>query len=143
MVFNGRNRLAKRVWTQLSEKQFWAGAKFVQAVSHGEQQQLKDLPGIARIEEIPNGVDLPALKLPGPQERDVLGLHVGRLAVDHKGLDRMVRAYAICRKKGVSLPRLVLAGPDFRDGRKFLLDLISANGLEQDIELPGPVKGQG
>jgi len=54
----------------------------------------------------------------------------------------MVRAYAICRKKGVSLPRLVLAGPDFRDGRKFLLDLISANGLEQDIELPGPVRGK-
>jgi glycosyltransferase involved in cell wall biosynthesis len=140
VVFNGRNRLAKRLWAELSEKRFWARARFVQAVSSGEQRQLKELAGIARIEEIPNGVDLPALNRE-PQKRDCW-VFMGRLAVDHKGLDRMVRAYAICRKKGVSLPRLVLAGPDFRDGRKFLLDLISANGLEQDIELPGPVRGK-
>lgn len=95
-VFNGRNRLAKRVWTQVSEKQFWAGAKFVQAVSHGEQQQLKDLPGIARIEQIPNGVDLPALNF--VVERDVW-VFMGRLAIDHKGLDRMVRCTPFVGKK--------------------------------------------
>jgi glycosyltransferase involved in cell wall biosynthesis len=57
-------------------------------------------------------------------------------------LDRMVRSYALCRKKGASLPKLVLAGPDFRGGRDYLAKLIAELGLEKVVELPGPVKGQ-
>jgi glycosyltransferase involved in cell wall biosynthesis len=139
-VFNGRNRLAKRLWTQLSEKTFWAGARFVQAVSGGEQQQLKQLPQIGAIEQIPNGVDLPS-SYPSAETRDTW-VFMGRLAIDHKGLDRMVRSYALCRKKGVLLPKLVLAGPDFRGGREVLTKLIASLGLEKEIELPGPVTGK-
>jgi glycosyltransferase involved in cell wall biosynthesis len=140
LVFEGRNRLAKRVWTKLSEKRFWAKARFVQALSQSELRQLKRLPGIARIEQIPNGVDLPPLDS-ALQTRD-RWVFMGRLAVDHKGLDRMVRAYAICRTKGVSLPKLVLAGPDFRGGREQLMRMITINRLERDVELPGPVQGE-
>jgi glycosyltransferase involved in cell wall biosynthesis len=139
VVFGGRNRLAKRLWMELSEKRFWSGARFVQAVSSGEQERLKELPKMTRIEPIPNGVDLPALDSGAKRDAWVF---MGRLAIDHKGLDRMVRAYAICRKKGLALPKLVLAGPDFRGGRQFLTDLIAAHGLEKEIELPGPVNGK-
>jgi glycosyltransferase involved in cell wall biosynthesis len=138
-VFQGRNRFAKWAWMHMSEKRFWSGARFVQAVSSGERDQLKDLPGMAHIEQIPNGVDLPALNSDS-HGRDAW-VFMGRLAIDHKGLDRMVRSYALCRKKGASLPRLVLAGPDFRGGREYLAKLIAELGIEKMVELPGPVKG--
>lgn len=139
-VFEGRNRLIKKVWVGMSEKRFWSGARFVQATSDGEEKQLRRLPGLRQVEKIPNGVEMPPLESVSKQ-RDVWA-YIGRLDVDLKGIDRMVRAYALCRKKGVSLPKLVIAGPDHRGGRQFLIDLIAANGLEKDIELPGPVQGK-
>lgn len=139
-VFKGRNRLAKWAWTAVSEKRYWSRANFVQAVSPGEYDRLKSLPGMAHVEEIPNGVELPDMKS-FAQPRDAW-VFMGRLAVDHKGLDRMVRAYALCRKRGLSLPKLLLAGPDFRGGKAALVAQIASLGLEKEIELPGPVTGR-
>jgi glycosyltransferase involved in cell wall biosynthesis len=111
----------------------------VQAVSEAEKEELQDLGGISGIRYIPNGVKLPPL----PEDRGQrdLWLFLGRLAIEHKGLDRMLDAYAECRVRKPDLPKLVLAGPDFRGDEAIIRDQIQRLGLQGCVDLPGPVTG--
>jgi glycosyltransferase involved in cell wall biosynthesis len=140
-VLSGRNRLAKSVWIQVMEKWMWSNASGIQAVSESEAVELRQLPSVAPVRYIPNGMNIPECS-GGPTHsgRD-LWLFIGRLAIEQKGLDRMVRAYALCKDSGTALPPLVIAGPDFRGGHAVLSDLIRSLGMEQWIQLPGPVVG--
>lgn len=138
-VFEGRNRLAKKVWVALSEKRFWSNARFVCATSPGEKKTLEELPGIVRVELAPNGVEIPPPEAISPCQGD--WVYIGRLAIDYKGMDRLIRAYAMCRSKGVNAPKLVLGGPDFQGGKAILEKMISELGLEKHVEFVGPVNG--
>lgn len=138
-VAKGRSRLLKALWIFLREKHLWFRARWVQAVSETEIRDLAALPGMARVHHIPNGVSLPPLPT-GDPVRDVW-LFLGRLAIEHKGLDRLVAAYADCRGRGIDLPKLVLAGPDFRGGRSRIEQIATEHGVLDRIELPGPVTG--
>lgn len=138
-VFEGRNRLAKKVWVAMSEKRFWSNAQFVCATSPGEKTTLEELPGVVRVELAPNGVEIPPPESLSPCKGD--WVYIGRLAIDYKGMDRMIRAYAICRSKGVNPPKLILGGPDFQGGKAILEKMISELGLEKHVEFVGPVNG--
>lgn len=139
-VLTGRNRLLKQVWVALREKKLWARALAVQAVSEAEAGELAKLPAMGKITYISNGVEIPPLdQIQGDHS---VWLFLGRLAIEHKGLDRLISAYARSMQKAASLPKLVLVGPDFRDGKAALLKMISDHALEGRVEIREPVRGE-
>lgn len=66
-------------------------------------------------------------------------LFLGRLDVNHKGLDLLIDAWGELRREGVA-PRLILAGEG--PGRKYLENRIFTEGLHQNIVLAGKVVGE-
>ena len=140
-VLTGRRAAAKNVWVALFEKDLWAGASFIQAVSNTEERELRQLPKIGRLEFIPNGVNipLPAANIP---KREPYFLFLGRLAIEQKGLDLLVNAYGAARREHRCLPDLVIAGPDYRGGGAVLEALISRLGLGDKVQVIGPVFGE-
>jgi glycosyltransferase involved in cell wall biosynthesis len=45
-------------------------------------------------------------------------------------------------QSGAKLPKIVLAGPDYRDGRRILQKYLDDNQLNEFVELRGPVQGE-
>jgi len=140
-VLKGRRAAAKALWAALFEKSLWADACFIQAVSKTEERELRQLPKMGRLEFIPNGVDMP-LTAENIPTRAPYFLFLGRLAVEQKGLDLLIKAYGAACKQHRSLPDLLIAGPDFRGGAAVLEELISRLGLRDKVQLIGPVFGE-
>jgi glycosyltransferase involved in cell wall biosynthesis len=90
---------------------------------------------------IPNGVDEDDLtRQVEPPSAGTVWLYLGRLAVRQKGLDLLLRAYAIARSAvGVALPPLVIAGPDFQGGLDELRQLSASLDVARFVQFIGPV----
>jgi len=68
---------------------------------------------------------------------------MGRLAIDHKGLDVLLEGYArYVRSSGDADSELVIAGPDFRSGRSELEALTASLLLERSVQFPGALFGE-
>ena len=140
-VLRGRRRLMKWVWFQLWERRLWNRAKAIHAVSRSELAELVGHNRRVPITYIPNGIDDGEVhrEVPPPSAGTVW-LYLGRLAVRQKGLDLLVRAYAIARSStDVPLPPLVIAGPDFRGGLGELIQLSESLALAGSVRFVGPV----
>ena len=99
---------------------------------------------------IPNGIDpQDYLHLPDPAEAEEArpGLHdrlvvlfLGRLSPE-KGLDQLVGAWSIVVAK---CPQaiLVLAGPDHRNYRGLVQNLVDTKGLGSSVIMPGMLRGR-
>jgi glycosyltransferase involved in cell wall biosynthesis len=95
----------------------------------------------------PNLVRLPDPDTIIPAAREALGIppeafvfgYLGRLDVQHKGLDFLVQAFAVVSEAANS--RLVLIGPDFAGGQEFLKQLAQKLGCEQKIIFLGSQVG--
>jgi glycosyltransferase involved in cell wall biosynthesis len=97
----------------------------------------------APIVSIPQGVDSELLRRNTPKPHEAPAwVYLGRLAVDQKGLDLLVKGYALLyEQRSGELPPLVLAGPDFREGKKQLEQLARSLGVTESIKFIGPVFG--
>jgi len=131
----------KWAWVQLWETRLWRRAKVIHAVSRSELDELAARKMDVPVVYIPNGVDDDELaREVNPPSAGTVWLYLGRLAVRQKGLDLLLRAYAIARSAvGVPLPPLVIAGPDFQGGLDELRQLSKSLGLEQFVQFIGPV----
>lgn len=66
-------------------------------------------------------------------------LWIGRYDPHHKGLDNLVRSWSqLANPK----PKLILAGPDFLDGRRVVRELVETSKLDDVITLKGRVTGE-
>jgi glycosyltransferase involved in cell wall biosynthesis len=129
-VISGHNRIAKAVWMRIRERNYVQGASLVHAVSPPELGQLRSMFGARSLVYAPNAIDLPPA-LVSPEERMLRSqrrvLFLGRLAVDHKGLDVLLEGYArYVRGQRDPETELIVAGPDFRSGRTKLEALASS-----------------
>jgi glycosyltransferase involved in cell wall biosynthesis len=71
-----------------------------------------------------------------------LWVFIGRLDVDLKGLDTLLKGFALFRTSTRARgSRLVIAGPDFRDGLARLKSLAEQCGISGYIDFPGPTFG--
>jgi len=92
-----------------------------------------------------NGTELPVdsdLASPGTNG-PLRFVFIGRLAVEHKGLDLLLDGCAILREELLSRRvRIEIHGPDFRGSLTVLQDRIARLQLEKVVSLPGPVIGR-
>jgi glycosyltransferase involved in cell wall biosynthesis len=103
-------------------------------------KQLSRHRGIAPIHYIPNGTHLPD-SISNEEERDCY-LYIGRIDIYQKGLDLLFEALRIVKERGVSIPRLIVAGPDYRGGAAFLEEFRNRHQLHNLVEFRGIVQGQ-
>lgn len=139
----------KRAYRALFERSYLNHAAFVHTVT--EQEDLHGFGVTAPVVRAPNGVsmmDIPTSldaaiierRFPSTKGRRVF-VAVGRLDPVLKGLDLLVEAF--CTPSVAALPlSLVLVGPDHRDGRARLEQLVGSGGAEDRVVFWGPAAGR-
>ena len=141
----GRDGRFKRAWLRWREAPRVRSAALLHAVSDGEADTLKSTFPDVPCALIPNALDVQALPVTlsyGSTPRQPRLLYLGRLAVEQKGLDLLLRAYAMfLARSGDTRTRLQLVGPDYRDGRARLRALALQLGLQERVEFADPVFG--
>ncbi len=142
-IMAGSRRWAKRLWFEMLERRLLNGAASIHLVSPREQEGLAALGIAAPVTCIPNGLDDALLSIePQTVPRHGYWLFVGRLDVSIKGLDLLFQAYAAARRFTPEMPRLVLAGPDWRGGLARLEALAAQLQIDDRVTFTGPVYGQ-
>jgi len=141
--------LRKKVWWRLVERNNYARAAAVVAVTRTEADQIRGMGVTGRIEVIPNGVEprdfddfesRESLDQRFPALRDRLFvLFLGRLH-RKKGLEELVPSFRdVLQKHPDAL--LVLAGPDDRGYRQEVETLVRHNNLTSSVLFTGLVSG--
>lgn len=144
-VLDGRRRLAKRIWMRARERHVWQHSRVLHAVSPAEAAQLRHMAQEqVPVRFIPNGIGEELIgRVVDPPSGGSYLLYLGRLAVEHKGLDLLLGGYQrALRRHAALLPPLVLAGPDFRDGRRALEQRAATLGIEEQVTFLGAVSGE-
>jgi glycosyltransferase involved in cell wall biosynthesis len=130
-----RNRLQKRLFWMLFERQLVAGAAALHVFFDGEVSVVRGLGARATI-VASNGVLFPeATSWRGGPDAAVLWL--GRFDPEHKGLDLLLRGLALLPPG--QRPRLRLVGPDWRDSKRGLSALVDELGLHDSVRIEPPV----
>jgi len=142
--FRGRDWWFKQAWLRLRERRFVERASLLHAVSEPERQALREMFPSVPLVLVVNAMDpvrFPTARARSGHTRYLL--YLGRLAVEQKGLDLLVRGLRLVldRQPGAYV-KLLLVGPDYRDGRAELLQLIARLDLHQHVEVRPPVYGQ-
>jgi glycosyltransferase involved in cell wall biosynthesis len=135
-----RTRRRKRLFSAIFERRTLAGAALITALTEVERAQIGAFGLKERIVVIPNGVSLPEAGFDRATSRSELeldpsapiALFVGRLDVEHKGLDLFLRGIA-----GTDDWHAVLVGPDHRGGQAQLEALAAELGIESRIHFRG------
>jgi glycosyltransferase involved in cell wall biosynthesis len=142
-------RLKKAAFWWLCERAYLNGALFVHALSTDEATDLKACGVTAPIVVAPNGIDLDAL--PRAVDSDALFtlvpalighrifLFMGRLDPVQKGLDLLIEAFARADQADA---RLVLLGPDWKNGRAKLQEMVNRLGLGSKVVFLEPANPQ-
>jgi len=134
----------KRVYWHLCEKWVITNATAVQLLSASHEEALRELGVKTSTFVVANGCDPSELKhlpekvrVPGG-EQDFRIQYLGRMDRNHKGLDLLIRAYALFLRDlgGDALVKLVLSGNDWHD-RGYLENLAESLGLGDRIEFTG------
>ncbi len=90
------------------------------------------------VQAIPNGVDLPRNFSQKILKTHIL--YIGRIEVDQKGLDLLLKAYGKIHEK---IPyKLLIAGSGVKNEEAKLLGLIAKSGLKEKVIFAGRVRGQ-
>lgn len=135
-----RGRMKKQAIWWLGERQCLENALFIHALTREEAEDIRAYGVTAPIVVAANGID--AQGLPRPSDRAALFtrapelagrrvfMFMGRVAPIQKGLDLLMHGWALA-----NIPdcRLVLLGPDWRDGRASLECLATRLGLRSQV----------
>jgi len=135
-----RSRGKKKLAHVLFENANFRWARLWRALTPVEADQIRQQGISARVEVIPNGIDLTPFDTPAetPAEAQRTVLFLGRLH-PKKGIDLLLKAWSRWNSRFPEW-KLILAGPDEGGYRAEIERSISAGGLER-VELPGVVTG--
>lgn len=141
-VLRGTNRFAKTIWMAARERRYISNARVLHAVSPSEALELQNLVPTESIISIPNAIEEQILDRPMKEPMGKKLLFLGRLAVEHKGIDLLLAGYHDFLQVGNdTTSELVMAGPDFRGDLQTIQELISSLGLDDRVTLPGGIFG--
>jgi glycosyltransferase involved in cell wall biosynthesis len=133
-----RSHRRKRLFSALFEHRTVGRASLVGALTNVEREQVQAFGSAQRIVVIPNGVTPPPRRIDGAVFRRELqlaasvplALFVGRMDVEHKGLDLFLRGISESDRWHAAL-----VGPDHRGGRTRLSSMAATLGIEERIHL--------
>ncbi len=134
-----KNKWVKKTYFYLLERQLIQDAKAIQLLGINEFENLDNLIKIEHKRLIPNGIslhDIPALSRNG--QRDLVFGFMGRIDIQHKGLDLMLKGFKQFLVQGGE-GRLELIG-DGKDRPK-LEALASTLGIQDQIVFHGALFG--
>jgi len=85
---------------------------------------------------LPNGINNPKIKKTDSIGSNINIIFIGRLDIYHKGLDLLVDAVALIKNKlEVENVSIDLYGPDVRNSKKKLIQLIASNKIDNIIKI--------
>ncbi|MCC3778440.1 glycosyltransferase [Streptomyces sp. UNOB3_S3] len=109
------------------------------AVSDGLGAELRERNPAARVEVIPNGVDPAAFDRPSAERGDHV-LYLGRLETTSKGLDLLLRAYALAAPHTTADLHIAGDGPHAAEARALAADLGIADRVHWLGRVDGPAR---
>lgn len=143
-------RFKKKIYYKLAQEKQLRDAAIIHAITRQEANNIGKLIPRARVMVVPNGVDLPERlndeekKLYEHKYEYLSGkktiLFLGRIH-PKKGLDILIRAYAIAKKAGIG-HILVIAGPDEVGWKKTLRRIADEAGVEDSVFFIGFIEGK-
>lgn len=144
-----RNRWVKSAFKLLFERRYLQRAAFLHAISQQDVAGLRAYGVENHTTVVPNGIDLSSIpdiddgiglraKFPQLAGRRIF-LFLGRLDADQKGLDLLVRGFALARDESAAL---VLAGPDLRGHQATLEGIAQDLGVSSSVFFTGSVFGR-
>jgi len=133
-----RRRIAKRAWWWVGERDLVRRSRAVHVFFPSDTEALRRLGYRGDVIVAPNGVRVPDDTRWHGANGEIL--FIGRLDVEHKGLDLLVRAVAALPPG--TLPVVRILGPDQRGGRAALTDLISSLGIQDRVIVGDAIYGQ-
>jgi len=148
-VLRGNRSVVKQMFVGTLKRTLGDRLRCVHALTPSEERDIsRRLPGLP-ITVIPLGATLKAhlndaaLPPPVPGARSLVFVFVGRLDIETKGLDLLIRAFAEIAGPHLAQetvrPRLVLVGPDQNGARRRLDRLTQRLGVTDSIEFTGPL----
>lgn len=135
----GRRSMRKRLWTQALERRHMTDAAAVHVFFPEEAQSMEEAMDV-RLSTIvaPNGITIPE-DVVWTGRGDFL-LWFGRFDVVTKGLDLL--ASAIERIPEARRPRVRLHGPDWRNGKERMEELVRRLRISEWVTIGDPVYGE-
>ena len=133
-----RRPVRKRAWQALFERRHLQAATAIHVFFDEERASMESAMGI-RTPTItaPNGIDFP--EDAAWSGRGGFLLWLGRFDITTKGLDLL--AHAIDRIPAAKRPQVRLHGPDWRNGKQQMRDLVRQLGVDDWVRVEDPVYG--
>ncbi len=135
-----RARARKKVFWWMGEREYLDGALFIHALTRDEAHDIKSHGLKREVIVAPNGIDpdsLPSATNPNALYAlapELTGRRVfvfmGRIALSQKGLDLLIQGLSFAN---VPDSRLVVLGPDWRNGRALLEHQVDKLGLRRQV----------
>ncbi len=113
--------------------------KIIVTTSEYMQKKLKSINPACDIQIISNGIEK-IVSNKSKKENQIL--YLGRIEVNQKGLDLLIKAFKKFVEDGNSSYKLIIAGDGHSDEIKKLKYLIKKNKLQNNVELIGRVSGK-
>jgi glycosyltransferase involved in cell wall biosynthesis len=133
-----RRPVRKRVWQALFERRHLEAATAIHVFFDEERASMESAMGIhAPTILAPNGIDFP--EHAAWSGRGGFLLWLGRFDITTKGLDLL--AHAIERIPAAQRPQVRLHGPDWRNGKKQMNELVRRLGIGAWVSIGDPVYG--
>jgi len=132
-IIMNKGRIKKTIWKIFFEKKIYSNALFVHSV--GDTKDILEFGVKKKVIEIPNGVEKADISITQNYKINVESVHkisllfLGRLSIQHKGLDLLLNAIKIMHLKNMNF-KIDIIGPDFEGGRSFLESFINKYKLE-------------
>jgi glycosyltransferase involved in cell wall biosynthesis len=136
----------KAIYWQIFEKPLIEGALAVQLLDASHQEPLRKRGCQVPVFVVPNGCDPEVLKQPVTSSRvpgkeaEIQVLYLGRMDRNHKGLDLLLKGFALLLRDAEESRnglRLVLTGNDWED-RPALERLAKSLGISDRVNFTGP-----
>ena len=89
---------------------------------------------------LPNGITMPKISKEISTNGDIKIVFIGRLDMYHKGLDMLLEAISLIKRRLAEENVFInMYGPDIRNAKRELLQLITSYEVENIIKINGPV----
>jgi len=136
-----KNPWKKKLYLDLRERTYLAGASWVQATGFGEVKDIWAIAPGANVSLVPNGQQLDLLdgiEVPRMASRPPVIGYCGRLTIDQKGLDFLVPGFSAWKRNG-GRGQLWLIGDDV--DRPAVERMAREGGFQSDVRFFGAMTG--